>query len=148
MTAQKSPIDAFLPYLTYAKNLQAAEPIIALCCKTFYISKVVDYKKKSGTQYTPEETAQMGKLFKESEEEKKTLGLTKEMGQEAVEDFCTRQFVAANLEEKNAPKITRGHALQFKNTANFIDLLGVYGELPPDWEQKSTIKSLMIREIL
>jgi len=137
MASKAISVEIIKPYLTYAQNLKATEPLIALCCKTYYLQKFLEIKKQTGTPNTPEDKAMLNNLLQESEEEKTACGFNKEMAQEAVEEFCTRQFVDISKEEKTAPTITRNHAIQFKNTANFINLLSVYGELPPDWVEKS-----------
>lgn len=144
MVEKKSSANPLDCYLTYAKNLKATEPIIALCCKTFYVQKFIEAKKQSLASFSPAETKKIQILLRESEEEKKEINFAAEQGQAAVEDFCTRQFVGICKDEQD-PKnpITRNHAVQFRNTANFIDLLSVYGELPPDWEEKSKINNLI-----
>eukprot|EP00831_Metopus_contortus_P070242 TRINITY_DN635_c0_g1_i3.p1 TRINITY_DN635_c0_g1~~TRINITY_DN635_c0_g1_i3.p1 ORF type:complete len:280 (-),score=55.26 TRINITY_DN635_c0_g1_i3:41-880(-) len=53
-----------------------------------------------------------------------------------VDDFCARTFVALDKDERNAPTITKGHAIQFNSMSHFIELLSVYGSLSPEWEEK------------
>jgi len=80
------------PFLKYASDLDSSEPIISLCCRMYYLDQFLAIKKSMGTPPTPEEKEQLGTVFKQCEEGKKTLGMSKEEYNEYLEQFFNDIF--------------------------------------------------------
>ena len=123
-------------YLILAKESEATDPIVAHACRTFYVEKYMKAKKNLGMQLTAEEKKEISELLSVIEARKKEAGLTKEIIREAVEYYCGIRFAALDKEEHKALKITKNHAKLFKNMVSYIELLTMYGPLPPKWDEK------------
>eukprot|EP00826_Nyctotherus_ovalis_P042068 TRINITY_DN4293_c0_g1_i20.p1 TRINITY_DN4293_c0_g1~~TRINITY_DN4293_c0_g1_i20.p1 ORF type:complete len:245 (-),score=96.84 TRINITY_DN4293_c0_g1_i20:106-840(-) len=123
-------------YLLLAKESEATDPIVAHACRTFYVDRFMETKKKLGEALTPEEKKDLSELLSIIEAAKKEAGLNKETTREAVENFCGLRFAVLDKEEHKTAKITKKHAMLFKNMANYIELLAMYGPLPPKWDEK------------
>ena len=135
--------DSFKLYLKLANDLDTSEPVIGLCCRMYYLEKIVELTKQTKTPLTPEDQAELMPILQNIEEGKKTLSLTKEEMKETIEDFCKRMFVAIDKEDRTAPKIEREHARRFLSTAHFIELLSLYGALTPKWDEMCMICSII-----
>ncbi len=132
--------EQFKTYLKMANDLDASEPVIALCCRMHYAEKMMSFKKQAGaTSFTPEEEADLSAVLNKVAETKKTLGMNKEEIKDTLEEFCSRAFCAIDKEDRTAPKIGKEHARRFLSTAYFIELLRSYDGMTPKWEELSKL---------
>ena len=121
-----------------ATDLDSTEPVIALCCRVYYLDKYIGLKKDAKLQMTPEEKAELTQLLNVVDEAKKIYPMTKEETKDVLEDFCGRNFARMDKEDHSVPKLTKEHASRFNTTAHFIQLLSSYDGMTPKWEEKST----------
>ena len=124
-------------YLKYAEDLEEAEPVVALCCRIYYTKKFVEAKQKTGQVFTPDEEKYVAQLIRDVEFGQGKLGMSSETRKEKLEEFCTKIFLALEKEELTAEELTKIHAVQFNATANFVELLSIFGNLSPQWEDRS-----------
>eukprot|EP00826_Nyctotherus_ovalis_P054039 TRINITY_DN7058_c0_g1_i4.p1 TRINITY_DN7058_c0_g1~~TRINITY_DN7058_c0_g1_i4.p1 ORF type:complete len:322 (-),score=81.54 TRINITY_DN7058_c0_g1_i4:125-1090(-) len=129
-------LEAYKPYLTYAKDLDDIDPVVALCCRSYYITKYIEAKHQSNKLFTPSESASINELLGMMEEAQKKLGFTKEERKAKVEDFCKKLFDCIVEDGLSAMEVTLQHALQFNTTADLIQLLKLFGDTPHAWEEK------------
>lgn len=131
---------SFKVFLKMANDLEATEPVIALCCRMYYLEKYIGIKKQAKIPMTPEENAELGEVLNLVGETKKLYPMSKEEIKDMLIDFCAKNFVLVDKEDHNAPKITKEHAFRFNTAAHFIELLSVYDAMTPKWEEKSTFE--------
>ncbi len=136
MSASVCDADSARVYLKYAADLESTEPIVALCCRTFFIQKVIETKQQRGVEFTPTEGKFIAQMLDFVESSKQKLGLGNETRKDKLEDFCSRVFIAVEREEKSAEEITKIHAMQFHSTAQLIDLMSLFGRLSPVWSNR------------
>ena len=137
MASKRVGVEAYAMYLKFAKDMEDVEPAVALCCKMHYLDKYIETKKQQGLN--AEDKVFVQQLMKSIEDEKDVLGLNKDERYAMLLNFCQKIFISINQEEEKAEKVTKLHAMQFHTTANFIELLAVFGPIPPDWEEKSML---------
>jgi len=125
-------------YLKMATDLDSTEPVIALCCRVYYMEKYLGFKKEAKLNLSPEEKAELTQLANTIGETKKIYTMTKEEIKDVLEDFCGKNFARMDKEDHNVPKLTKEHASRFNTTAHFIQLLSSYDGMTPKWEEKST----------
>lgn len=63
-------------------------------------------------------------------------GSTKEDHKYQVENFVLSVFAKVDKEERTCEQVTKKIALDFKRCGDFIVLLGMFGELEPEWEER------------
>jgi hypothetical protein len=125
-------------FLKMANDLDSTQPVIALCCRVYYLDKYIGLKKQGNLHMTPEENAELSQLLNVVGEAKKIYSMSKEETKDVLEDFCGKNFARIDIEDHNAPKLTKEHASQFNTTAHFIELLSIYDGMTPKWEEKGT----------
>ena len=116
-------LESFKIFIKLADVLNANDPIIAHCCRLFYVQKILTLKKQANLQTTPEEQAELSAIIKKIEDGKKANPITKEEIKAALEKFCEKRFVYMDKVDHTVPKINKGHAIQFSDTAHYIELL-------------------------
>lgn len=78
----------------------------------------------------------MGEL-KDLEQMKGALGqTTKEDHFPQIENFIFSNFAKIDKEERVAEKLTKGHALEFKQCGDFIQILSMFGPIEKDWAER------------
>lgn len=144
-------VDLLKIYLKYAEDFDSFEPIISLCCRTFYVKRYIDSKKLLGKPFTPEESKHINSLLNSVETLQKKLGFSNEIRKSKFEEFCTKIFVEIEREELSTKKLTKLHAIQFNTTANFIDILTIFNPLSKEWENRKNycrFKAILILKCL
>lgn len=136
---------SFKVYLKMAKDLEGTEPVIALCCRMYYLEKYLGLKKQANLQMSPEENAELTKVLDAVSKTKKLYPMSKEEIKDMLEDFCGKNFVRMDKEDHTAPKLTKEHASRFNTTAHFIQLLSTYDAMTPKWEEKSILEKKVVK---
>lgn len=133
MTADNPEIDI---YLKYAKELENLEPIIALCCKIYFIERYLEGHKKDGKLNLSSEKKQfINPIYKAVENDKKSLGISKDDRQKKFEQYCNNihlRMIALINTPKNDRKKSVNSLLTMRN---FIKILTLFGPLTPQWQK-------------
>ncbi len=130
-------VDPFRIYLKYAAELDEIEPVVALCCRTHYIQRLIESKQRARVEFTPVESAFMSQLLGFVEASRQNLGLGNDARRDRLDAFCSRLFLALENEEQTAEKLTKDLAARLFSTGRLIELLGLFGPLSPMWEDRS-----------
>jgi len=127
-------MEKYKHYLRYARDLDDIDPVVALCCRSYYLTKYIEAKRK--TKMTAQESANIKDLLNIVENIQKKLELTKEQREKKVEEFCIKLFECIVEDDLSAMEISENHAIQFNTTADVIELLKVFGSISNEWEDK------------
>ena len=126
-------------YFKYSLELKAHFPVIAYYCKLYGVTKGFDVmKQNSGDPKIGDIKAYLMGELKDLESMKAVLGsTTKEDHKPEVENFLLSVFAKADKEERTDPQITRNHALSFKRCGDFIEILTMFGQMEPEWQERA-----------
>jgi hypothetical protein len=124
-------------YTKYALDLDKIEPVVALSCRLYYCTKLIEAKKKSeDSVITPNEKAEIRSLLDLIEEGYKRLRLSRNVRRKILIRFCDKLFTGIKEEELLFTTPTLLHAIQFNTVADLIDLLNQFGEIPNEWKER------------
>mmetsp|Transcript_60256 Transcript_60256/g.68653 ORF Transcript_60256/g.68653 Transcript_60256/m.68653 type:complete len:338 (+) Transcript_60256:31-1044(+) len=129
------PLKSLKPIMLRSMEMEKLDPMVSYHCKLYILEKSISTMQgmqKTDPQYSNVKNfvvSQMGDL----ETAKAGLDLTN--AKDHMEMFCTAIFVNVDKEDRKGT-ITRKTAVSFNSCSHFIETLGVFGELEPDWEEK------------
>jgi hypothetical protein len=69
----KSPLDSIKPYLRFAIELDASEPLVAYSCRLYYVSSAIEIMKQHAEVKTPQFTSELSTVMKKMAEQKQQL---------------------------------------------------------------------------
>lgn len=123
--------------MVYASQMRQHVPIMAYNCKLYAVQKGLDLCKEN-----PGDEANQAKSFIIGEMDeltamKNAMGdYNKEEMKITVENFVLSIFAAADKDERTCEKVGKAQAVAFKRAGDFITVMGVFGDLAPEWEEK------------
>ena len=122
-------------YLTYANQMRQSVPVMAYQCKLYYVQKGLDIcKSKPGPDSDAAKSALLNEL-QDLEAMKQAMGeIDKDDMKFHVENFVLSVFAAADKAEREDETITKTHAIQFKRSGDFIQILSMFeGVYSDEW---------------
>lgn len=125
-------------YFKYSMELKAHVPTVAYYCKLYAVTKGFELMKQNAQNPNIADVKAylIGEL-KDLEVMKGALGqTTKEEHQPMVENFMLSVFAKIDKEERTAEKITKQHAIDFKKCSDLIAVLGMFGPMESEWQER------------
>lgn len=120
------------PYLMRSEEMKQADPIVSYYTLRYALQISLDFHKQNPTNSQVKQYIMnmMGVM----EEKRKALGEVFEP-QQHFEKFITMLFVSCDNDDRKVGS-TKSTAQKFLVLSYFIDAMGVFEELPPDWVEK------------
>ncbi|CAN6479081.1 unnamed protein product [Victoria cruziana] len=131
MGSEREPARQLLPYLQRADELQKHEPLVAYYCRLYAMDLGIQIPQKDRTSTTK---SLLVSLMNQLEKDKKSLKLNPE-DHLHVEGFALNVFGKADKQDR-AGRADLNTAKTFYAASIFFEILGQFGDLQPEIEQK------------
>lgn len=131
------------PFLVRGIEMEKANPIVSYYCNLYALQQTI---KQAKATPTPEIQNYARSLFEMVEKRKAEIGDLSN-GKEEFENFVVFLFCAADNEDRKTGS-TKDTAKKFLVLSHFIEVMNVFDELPPDWEEKRKYSKWKANDIL
>ena len=132
MESLPEEISYIRPYLTRSEEMKVADPIISYYTLRYALQQALDVHKQNPNN--KEVKQYMMSMMGIMEEKRKSLGEVAEP-KAHFERFITMLFVSCDNDDRKIGS-TKATAQKFLVLSYFIEAMGVFEELPPDWVEK------------
>lgn len=132
-----SVIGPVKPYFTYAAQMRNSVPVMAYHCKLYAVQKGLSLTKGVDSEQAAAAKNYLMNELTDLETMKAAMGgITKEDMHVNIENFVLSVFAATDKDERTCETITKVQAVAFKRAGDFIQVLTLFGELTPEWENR------------
>ena len=141
----KSVLTRYKPFYEYGKSFSTASPNIAYTIWNYCVTSIFDEYKKNKDILNESERQEFQHMVQELASFKKSITDFSETTAEEYLIFLDNIFANVDDEDRHG-EVTMKTSMTFKMIGDVIDILGKWGDIPKEWQQRS--KLYLIRKVL
>lgn len=120
-------------YLSYADDVEKADPVMAVCCRLYYVeSYLKQVKQHGGSELSAEDKLRIAEILGKAEQEQSVNSLSNEQKKEKVAQYCTKMH--NKIMQAIKTQHNKMECIDMLTTMrNFVQVLTSFGPLSAEW---------------